>query len=44
MNAGKKTHPMEVGNDETRDVEFHCKKKGSMVYLRIAYLHSPDIN
>ena len=27
MNAGKKTHPMEVGNDVTRDAEFHCKKE-----------------
>ena len=27
MNADKRIHPMEVGNDETRDAEFHCKEE-----------------
>ena len=42
MNAGKKIHPMEVGNDETRDAEFHCKK--NIVLVNNVFFTHPDSN
>ena len=43
MNAGKRTHPMEVGNDETRVAEFHCKKE-HIVFVNNGFFTHPDSN